>query len=371
MQVCVVGDIHLGPKCEKSQIRNAVIAGQERFFKNLAADLRGREIKTILFSGDIFTVRPFMTIGIMEYAVRLFRDILGDFDIHVICGNHDLVYDNSDELSSLVLLELLPNVHVYRKKVASVKLLGRTWYMVPWVLPGNYQATADWLDKLARKPAKTRNSTVIFGHFDITGMLMEAGQTSVNGLDPEKFYAAAPYVISGHYHCRSFNKGPSADSSILYLGSPYHLGFAHVGTDCGYYILDDDMNIEFVENTDSPRFVDVDDEHLEGLGDLSNRFVRYYARNDRNFDDARARKKVLEEANPIYIKTVFYGGEVDTIEEARRLDDEEARRVLGADTLTMAEMYMDKYPGDLPVFWSGENPKEKILDILRTYAFNR
>ena len=32
---------------------------------------------------------------------------------------------------------------------------------------------------------------------------------------------------------------------------------------------------------------------------------------------------------------------------------------------------MDKYPGDLPVFWSGENPKEKILDILRTYAFNR
>jgi hypothetical protein len=123
-----------------------------------------------------------------------------------------------------------------------------------------------------------------------------------------------------------------------------------------------------VENTWSPRFVDADDEHLEGLGDLSNRFVRYFCRNDRPYDDASARKAKLMEAKPLFVKTVYYGGEAETIEEARRVDDEEARKLLSADTITMAEMYMDKYPETLPSFWSKEDPKRKILGILATYG---
>ena len=74
------------------------------------------------------------------------------------------------------------------------------------------------------------------------------------------------------------------------------------------------------------------------------------------------------EYKPLYVKSVPYGGDVETIEEAKRLDDEEARQLLKADSLTMAEMYMDKYPEKLPTFWSGEDPKQKILGILATYG---
>ena len=45
----------------------------------------------------------------------------------------------------------------------------------------------------------------------------------------------------------------------------------------------------------------------------------------------------------------------------------EARKMMAADSLTMAEMYMDRYPEELPTFWSGEDPKKKILGILATY----
>lgn len=368
MPIGVVGDIHLGPKCERSAIKEAVLAGQARLHRKMIEDFRARGIKTVLFSGDIFTIHAFMTIEVMAYAIKLFRDDMKDFDIHIIAGNHDYLYENRDSLTSLQLLELLPNVHVYRSGVEKLQIGEYTWYMVPWIFPDKLEAVNEWLSKLARKPKATRAKTVLFGHFDIMGCLMEAGQVSDVGLPAEKFYKAANHVISGHYHCRSFNKGKDPDASILYLGTPYQLSFAHVGTDCGYYVVGDDMEIEYVENTDSPRFVDVDDEHLDELGDLTNCFVRYYYRNDRPYDDASERKKKLMEYRPIYVKPVPYGGEIGSIEEAKQLDDEEARKILAADSLTMAEMYMDRYPEQLPTFWSKEDPKQKILGILASYG---
>lgn len=368
MPIGLVGDLHLGPKCERSTIKEHVVAGQAALHRKMVADFRERGIRTVLFSGDIFTNHAFMTIDVMTYAIKLFRDEMKDFDIHVIAGNHDYLYENKDSISSLQLLELLPNVHVYRSGVEKLELLGKTWYMVPWIFPDKLGEVNDWLAKLAKKPKATQANTVLFGHFDIMNCLMEAGQLSEVGLPPEKFYKAANYVFSGHYHCRSYNKGTDPDAAILYMGTPYQLSFAHVGTTCGYYVIGDDMSIEFIENTDGPKFIDVDDEHLEGLGDLTNCFVRYYHRNDRPYDDASARKKQLMAYKPLYIKDVPYGGEVETIEAAKRLDDEDTRRLLAADSLTMAEMYMDKFPETLPTFWSGEDPKEKILGILATYG---
>ena len=367
MAIGIVGDIHLGVRCERSSIKEAVVAGQKAFLAQMIADFRERGIKTVLFSGDIFTVHHFMTIEVMNYAIQLFGEDMKDFDVHVIAGNHDYLYENKESISALRLLEMLPNVHVYRSGIGELDLLGRKWYMVPWIFPDKLDAVNDWLGKLSRKAKATRENTVLFGHFDMMGILMEAGQLSEVGLQPEKFYKAANHVFSGHYHCRSYNKGKDPEASILYMGTPYQLSFAHVGTDCGYYIVDDDMKIEFVENTLSPRFVDVDDEHMAGLGDLSNSFVRYFCRNDRPFDEASALKKVLADAHPICVKTVFYGGESATVDDARKLDDEEARKMMAADSLTMAEMYMDRYPEELPTFWSGEDPKKKILGILATY----
>ena len=367
MPIGIVGDLHLGPKCEQNTIKEHVVSWYPKLHQAMLDDFRARGIKTILLSGDVFTIRPFMTIEVMTYAIHLFRDMMRDFDVHVIAGNHDYLYENKESLSSLALLELLPNVHVYRSGIEKLELNGLTWYMVPWIFPDKLPAFSDWLSALAKKPKAVREKTVLFGHFDIMDCLMEGGRISDVGLPPEKFYKAATRVISGHYHCKSLNKGKDPNSYIMYLGTPYQLSFAHVGTKCGYYVMDDDGQVEFVENTMSPRFVDVDDEHLDGLGDLSNCFVRYCFLNSRAVDDSCERKKKLNAANPLYVKPVPYGGEVSTVDEARRLDDEETRRILGSDSISMAAMYMDRYPESLPTFWSGEDPKEKILGILATY----
>jgi DNA repair exonuclease SbcCD nuclease subunit len=331
----------------------------------MIADFESRGIDTIVFTGDIFDNRRFIATDVLDKAYRLFKERLAKFTCYVIAGNHDMLYDNSSDVCQIRFLENLPNVNVYIDKVGFATIGHNKWYFVPWIQEDKIDGVNKWLVKMSRGNI---DDNIIVGHFDMIGAQMEAKTVSTAGFDPKRFLNAAKLTISGHYHCRSYNKGKDPDSSILYLGTPYHLSFAHVGTDCGYYIVDEDMKFEFVENTLSPRFVDVDDEHLEGLGDLTNCFVRYYYKNDRPYDDASARKKVLMEAKPLYVKNVPYGGDVGTVEDAKRLDDEEARKILGADSLTMAEMYMDKYPEQLPVFWSGEDPKQKILGILSTYG---
>jgi DNA repair exonuclease SbcCD nuclease subunit len=369
MAIAVVGDIHLGPKCERDGIRTALLPGMFKYHQQMISEWKARGIKTVLFSGDIFSNRAFITNEVLNYAIHLFSEDLKDFEVHVIPGNHDFLYENKESISYMPVLQLMPNVKVHMG-IEKVSLVGRDWYMVPWIFPDKMPAVELWLQKLAKKSDEQKEKTVLFGHFDIMGCLMEAGQLSENGLSQEMLYNAANYVFSGHYHCRSYNKGPNPNSSILYMGTPYQLSFAHVGTDCGYYIVDEGENgklsVEFIENTSSPRFVDVDDEHLEGLGDLSNCFVRYCYLNSRSADETRDRRKKLNDANPIYVKPVPYSDDVG-IKKALELDDEETRRLLSADSLTLAEMYMDKHPEGLPTFWSKEDPKKKILGILQSY----
>jgi len=365
-KIAIIGDIHLSPKCDITSIRNHVVTAQKRYLDGLPEKLDAAGVDTILFAGDIFSVRTFVTVEALNYAHELFGKTLAKYDIHIIAGNHDCLYDNTNYVSSIRYLGLLPNVHVYIDGIETVELHGMKFHMVPWVTPAAMPGFNDWLARMAKRPKAERDSSVILGHFDMMGVLMDAGQLSESGLDPEKFMKAARYTFSGHYHCRSDRE--SRGNRVVYLGTPFQLTFAHVGTDCGIYFFDDGMNLEFVENTESPRFMDCDDEHLDGLGDLRNYFVRYMAKTGRNADESSELKKKLESYCPLYIKMVPYGGDAGTLDDARVADDEEAKKIMESDTIGLATMYMDKYAELLPQFEDGTDAKEKIIGLLNKYV---
>ena len=364
-KIALVGDIHLSPKCDITSIKNHVVAGQKKFLDGLAAKFTESGVDTILFAGDTFSVRPFVSVESLNYAMELFGKTLGKFDIHIIAGNHDCLYDNTNAVSSIRYLGMLPNVHVYIDKPETIELHGMTFHMVPWVTPAEMPGFVEWLGKLAKKPKKDREKTVIFGHFDMMGVLQDGGRLSDVGLEPDRFLKAAKYTFSGHYHCRSTTE--KNGNSVVYLGTPYQLTFAHVGTDCGHYLFDDEMNLEFIENTESPRFTDCDDEHLDGLGDLHNYFVRYMAKIGRSQDESSDLKKKLEAYGPLYIKMVPYGGEVGTIGEVKKMDDAEAKTIMDSDMVGLASFYMDKYADSLPTFSDGGDARGEILGLLQKY----
>ena len=365
-KIAIIGDIHLSPKCDITSIRNHVVAAQKKYLDGLAPKLEAAGVDTILFAGDIFSVRTFITVEALNYAMELFGKTLAKFDIHIVAGNHDCLYDNTNYVSSIRYLGLLPNVHVYIDDIETIELHGMKFHMVPWVTPTAMPGFNDWLAKMAKKPKAERDKTVILGHFDMMGVLMDAGQISEAGLEPEKFMKAAKYTFSGHYHCRSDHE--NRGNRVVYLGTPFQLTFAHVDTDCGIYLFDDEMNLEFIENTESPRFMDCDDEHLDGLGDISNYFVRYMARTGRNADESSELKKKLESYGPLYIKMVPYGGEAGTMDDAKAVDDEEAKKSMESDTIGLATMYMDRYADLLPQFEDGTDSRQMITGLLKKYV---
>ena len=209
---------------------------------------------------------------------------------------------------------------------------------------------------------------MIVGHFDMLGALMEAGQISEAGFDMDQFYHAAKLTFSGHYHCKSTNT--NGDGTIYYVGSPYHLSFAHVKTDCGYYLVTGDA-VEFVENTMSPRFIECVDTDLDDLPDMKNSFVRYFYQGDRRLDEMVDLKKKVEAKHPLHIKEIPYGANAGSIDEVRDADDEETRRIMSLDSFGMAELYMETNAAELPVLRSGADPKEKILEFLHQYDEKR
>lgn len=365
-QIAIVGDIHMDVVNSKAPITTAVTKGQRNFLFNMVGELKRRNINKIVFLGDVFDKHSKVSIDALDFTLKFFRDTLKDFSVYVIAGNHDLLYENSSEVISTEFLSLLPNIHYYGHSVGVEKLLGKTWYFVPWVLPGEYDRVNNWLGKLAGASAQKHDSTVIAGHFDMIGALMEAGNISQAGFEPKRFEAAAKWVFSGHYHCKSQIIGNN--STITYTGTPYHLSFAHVGTDCGFYIMGEDDSLEFVENTISPRFVDVVDTQVDSApDDLSNCVVRYHCDRNMNMDDATILRMKLNDRNPIHIVPVVYG-DVPQSDTDSDISDEETKKIMSSSSLQMASMYLEKHPEVLPSLADDEaDPKEKVLAYLREY----
>ena len=366
MKIGIVGDLHYGLTTTKAQITNAITKGQHAIVESMITDFETRGIDTIVFTGDVFDNRRFIATDVLHAVYQLFKTRLAKFQCYVIAGNHDMLYDNSSDICQIRFLENLPNVKVYIDTVGVEHIGLKKWYFVPWIQESQIDSVNKWLIKQSRGNI---DENVIVGHFDMIGAQMESKTISNAGFDPKRFLNAAKLTISGHYHCRSVIGDDY--STICYVGTPFQKTFGHVGVPAGYHIYDDENGeLEFVENTLSPIFIDISDTELgpEFNRDLSNCVVRYSADKNRNYDDAAVLKGILVDKKPIYIETTYYGedpagqGDVDTPQT-----EEEARQIMTTDSLGMAKLYLEKHPEILPDLTSGEDAKEVALEYLKEY----
>lgn len=368
MKIGIIGDLHFGIDKKNAQITNAIVKGQDAAIESIIVDFEIRGIDTIVFAGDIFENRRFVASEVLDKVYRLFKVRLAKFQCYVIAGNHDILYDNSSDVCQLRFLENLPNVHLYIDVVGSETIGDKRWFFVPWIQEDKVDRVNSWLIKSSRGNI---DKNVIVGHFDMIGARMEAKTVSTGGFDPKRFLNAAKLTISGHYHCRS--EISDGDSLICYVGTPYQLSFGHVGIPAGYHIYDSDSGeLEFIENSVSPTFVDVYDDQLDKLGDLSNCFVRYYVQNTRTYDEAATLKGILASHNPIHISTLSYGDEPDTNgndddSDLSNVTYDEAREIMNTDSVGMATMFLQRHPEILPTLLSGKDSLETTIEYIKEY----
>jgi DNA repair exonuclease SbcCD nuclease subunit len=227
-KVMVLGDLHLGVSKSDAKFFDTALKYAE-WVKKLCNE---QGITQIIHLGDIFHHQYVLCVGTLNAAYKFF-DILKEFDIHIVLGNHDVPTKHSVENHSLKLLSEWPNITVHDKvtTIDDITFCG-------------------WGTKLEDIPEKQK---IIFGHFDIKGFDMSASKVAEHGFTASELMERCEMLMSGHYHKpqRRFYK----NKLLTYAGSCYQLNWGESGEEKYAYVLDTEtLSYEAIPNNISPRF---------------------------------------------------------------------------------------------------------------------
>lgn len=230
MKIALITDTHWG-------VRNDSIAFLDhfdRFYNDVFFPaLEKRNIKTVIHLGDIVDRRKYISYVTLRRMKDTFISKLEKYDTHVIIGNHDVPYKNSNEINSMQELFDQHNIKYYSEP-ETLTFDGCDILLMPWINNSNY---SDSLSAMRNTSAQ-----IMFGHLEIAGCLMMRGMLNEHGMKIEDF-EKFELVASGHFHTKSVNK------NIHYLGCPYELTWSDYQDPKGFHIFDTETReLEFVKN---------------------------------------------------------------------------------------------------------------------------
>jgi DNA repair exonuclease SbcCD nuclease subunit len=221
MKVAVITDTHYGARKGSKYLHDHF----ELFYKNVFFPaLKEHGVEAVIHMGDAFDSRKSIDYQSLEWAKRVVFEPLRDYDVHMIIGNHDCYYKNTNSVNSpSLLLQTYPNVKTYSSP-QTINVGGLNILMVPWICSENYDET---LNQISKTKAK-----VAMGHLELQGFRVNRNLImEEHGLDANIF-SKFKKVFSGHYHTRSDN------GSIFYLGNPYEMYWTDVNDTRGFHIFD-------------------------------------------------------------------------------------------------------------------------------------
>ena len=173
--------------------------------------------------GDAFDSRKSIDYQSLQWAKRVVFEPLSKYDVHMIIGNHDCYYKNTNSVNSPeLLLEDYTNIKTYSSP-QTINVGGLDIAMIPWICSENYDETLRLIDKT---PAK-----IAMGHLELNGFRAHRGHTMDSGMESDVF-SKFKKVFSGHFHTRS------DDGHIFYLGNPYEMFWNDVNDTRGFHIFD-------------------------------------------------------------------------------------------------------------------------------------
>jgi len=224
MKVAIITDTHYGARKGSKLFHDYF----EKFYRDVFFPvLYGEEIDTVIHMGDAFDSRRGIEFKTLEWAKRVVFDPLRErgISMHLMVGNHDAYYKNTNDINSIELLLSEYNNIITYSSTTDVKLDNLPITFVPWITEENAQHTFDCLKKT--------KSDVVMGHLELNGFMATRGHLMENGISGAPFERFTR-VYSGHYHMRSHK------DNIHYLGNPYEIFWNDVAQERGFHIFDTD-----------------------------------------------------------------------------------------------------------------------------------
>ena len=221
MKVAILTDSHYGAKKGSKHLHDYF----ELFYKNVFFPaLEEHGVETVIHMGDAFDSRKSIDYQSLEWAKRVVFDPLKKYDVHMIVGNHDCYYKNTNNVNSpALLLKDYPNIKTYSSPT-NTKVCGIDMTFIPWICSENYDETLKVIQKSKAK--------VAMGHLELKGFRVNKHLVmEEHGLEANLF-SNFTKVFSGHYHTRSDN------GTVFYLGNPYEMYWTDVNDTRGFHIFD-------------------------------------------------------------------------------------------------------------------------------------
>lgn len=255
-KIAIISDLHLGVHSNSASWHTIAL----NWAKWLRDELKQKEIEDIVFCGDWYHNRSEISVNTLQVSADIIQ-ILKDFNIISLVGNHDIYYKNRTDVNSLSIFKNSKNFTVI-DKITTIKAFDKDITLCPW------GTTVGDIPK----------SNVIFGHFEIETFKMNTFKDCDHGLSVKDLLNKSPLVISGHFHFRHEKK--FKHGTVLYVGNPFQMDFGDCDNYKGYYTLDlGNMNYNFTENTISPHYKKISLSDIVREGTLSQEVISQFTNN--------------------------------------------------------------------------------------------
>ena len=220
MKVAIITDTHYGARKGSKLFQDYF----ELFYKNVFfPTLEQYGITTVIHMGDAFDSRKSIDYQSFEWAKKVVFEPLSKYDVHLITGNHDCYYKNTNNVNSPnLLLQSYPNVKTYSSPT-EIKVGDLNVLLLPWICMEN--------EEQSLKAIKNTKSKIAMGHLELQGFRVNRSVVMEHGLEANIFKNFTK-VFSGHYHTRSDN------GTVFYLGNPYEMFWNDVNDPRGFTIFD-------------------------------------------------------------------------------------------------------------------------------------
>jgi hypothetical protein len=221
MKIALLNDTHFGARNDSP----AFIKYMNKFYDELFFPyLKENDIDTLVHLGDVVDRRKFINHNTAYNFKKHFWNKLDDMNIdtHVILGNHDTYYKNTNEVNAMQNLNLSKDVKIYTK-TTQVEFDGLPILFIPWICDDNETESVELITN--------SQAVVAMGHLEVKGFEMHNGHYNEHGLEKGAFKRFEK-VFSGHFHKKS------DDGQIYYLGTQYEMTWSDFNCPKGFHIFD-------------------------------------------------------------------------------------------------------------------------------------
>lgn len=317
-RIAIISDLHLGVH-QNSATWHEIAVNYSKWLKTV---LSNNDIDDIMFCGDWFHHRDEINVNTINVAAKIL-DILSDFNIVMIPGNHDCFLKDEASINSLSIFKGRKNVTVF-DTLQTLDVFNKTVTFVPWGIPVKDVPRSD----------------VVFGHFELANFQINNFKICDHGEDYKDLLNSSTMTFTGHFHLnqeRVFDNG-----KIIYIGNTFQMDFGDAERPKFVYLYDFvDNSYVRIENDISPKHLVIKLSELTAFDPktkdaINNNIVRLHVDKKIPHEDIDKVSAKISQFKPLGY-SVDYKIDVDKIETTADFDTE----LKGIDIPAMIDEFID------------------------------